>query len=194
MRSFVVRYRKLWFSLFVLVSALHLIACSTAWTGEASNIIAMLVPAIEAALGILAAFGVGLSATARQQVQSWATQATAALGQVKTLIDEYNTAEAGAKPGLLTEIQTALSVVSSNLSELLPTLHITDKAAEQKIADVFAAIAGELSALVDLIPVIQGTVTSHAEVKRLVVNLKTHEEFKAYFNQLAGSFGPSYTI
>jgi len=174
--------------------ALLLAGCSTAWTTEATNIIQLLIPAVQAALAILAAFGVGIPTTVMTAVNSWAQQAEQALLQVKGLIEQYNTAEASAQPGILNEIQTVLGVVSSNLATILPTLHVTDPATEAKIAAVFQAVAGEIAALLALVPALQGKVTSHDELKQLMAAVKSPKEFKSEFNAAAGQFGKQYEI
>jgi len=170
---------------------LNLAACSTAWTTEATNIISVLEPAVIAALGILSAFGIGISPSALTAVQKWGTQAQTALAEVKTLITEYNTAEATAQPGILTEIQTLLSTISSNLAELLPTLHVTNASTQAKIMAVFDAVASEISALIALVPALQGKVTSHDELKKLMAAVKSKNEFKAFFNKQVDAFGPT---
>lgn len=192
--EFIRKYRNLWFALFVLTACIQMVACSTAWTSEASNIITMLVPAIEAALGILAAFGLGIPTAALTDVQTWAAQAQTDLAMVKSLIDQFNTAEAAAQPGILTEIQTLLGVVSSNLTKLLPELHVTDPNTSAKIAAIFAAVADEVTALLGLVPVIQGAVTDHDEVKALAAKLQSAKQFRSNFNALTEPFGKNYEI
>lgn len=195
MRSFIVKYRKLWFMLFLFSFCFYLAGCSTAWTSEASTIIALLGPAIQAALGILTAFGLGLAPNVMTEFQSWATQTQNALTNViKPLIDQYNAAEAGAKPGILAEIQAALSVISGGLGKILPTIHVTDPGTQQRITAVITAIADEISALIGLVPALQGNVSTHAELKALMNKLKGPDEFKADFNSKTASFGSEYAI
>src|ERR1700756_5242951 len=122
------------FLILLLFIAFSATACTTAWTQEAVSIINLLVPAIEAALGILAAFGVakGLSPKVMDDVRKWAGEATSDLQTViKPLIEQYNSAEASARPGILNDIQAALGVISSNLSSLLPAIHVTDAQTQQ---------------------------------------------------------------
>lgn len=195
MRQHCIRYRKLYSVLFLLGLPLMLAGCTTAWTSEASNIIKLLVPAIESALAIMAAFGVGLSPNVLQNVQSWAKQATDTLTNVVApLIEQYNTAEAAAQPGILTEIQTALSTVTANLQSVLPSIHVTDTATQAKITAIITLISDEMTALIGLVPAISGKVTSHEELKQLVAAVKTPKEFRSEFNAKASSFGNQYTI
>ena len=181
-----------------LISTLSLLmfaaGCVTTWVGEATSIIQLLVPAISAALGILAAFGVGISPTVMAAVQSWANQATTALQTVAGLIDQYSTAEASAQPGILNEIQTALSTVVSNLTTILPELHVNDPSTQAKILAIIEAIQAEMSALINVIPAIQGKVTSHEEMKALVAAVKGPKEFKAEFNTMVTEFGRQYEL
>jgi hypothetical protein len=176
-------------ALFV-INCILLSACTTAWTTEASNIIAVLIPAIEGALGLISAFGVGISPSALTSISKWGNEATNDLANViKPLIDQYNSAAASAKPALLEEIQTGLSVIVNNLSTLMPAIHVSDAATQAKINGVIEAISGEISALIALVPAIQGKVTSHEELKTLVANLKTPSEFKREYNAAVSAFG-----
>ena len=178
-------------------------ACSTAWTSEAVNIINLLVPSITSILGILAAFGLGLSPQAVTDVQNWANQATAGLQTVASLIDQYNAAEATAQPGLLVEIQTALSTITSNLSTLLPEIHVTDPGTQAKILAVVEAVQAEMTALINLVPAIknaQASGASPADQLKAIVNdpafaaLKSAKDYKKDFNSKAGVFGKAYEL
>ena len=173
---------------------LLLTGCTTAWTTEAQNIIALLGPSISSILAILAAFGVGISPAALTAIQSWSAQATTGLQTVATLITEYNTAEASAQPGLLTEIQTALSAIVSNLAAILPEIHITDASTQAKVMAIIDAVQMEMQALINLVPALQGKTTSHDELKVLIANVGTAKEFKAEFNRRAGVFGKQYEL
>jgi hypothetical protein len=193
-RKLVVRLFLCWtiFSLCLFASG-----CTSNWVSEATNIINLLVPAIEAVLGILAAVGVsaGLTTSVVADVTKWANEATNTLTTVvKPLIDQYNTAEAAAQPGILTEIQTALNVISNNLASILPAIHVTNADTQAKITAVVTAVADEISALIGLIPAISGKVTSHEELKQLMSALKSPKEFRADFNAKAEVFGKQYTI
>jgi hypothetical protein len=177
------RYLLRWASRFLLLSAiltaiLLLTACSTAWTGEASNIIKVLIPAVEALLGLIAGLGAKIPADAVTTIESWASQAQQGLTQIAELIDQYNTAEADAKPGLLIEIQTAAETIVNNLSQLLPTLHITDPASQSKVTSIANAILSELQALVNVIPALQGKIHLH-ELKAMPLDAG---HFKQKFN------------
>ena len=172
-------------------------SCDTTWTAEASNILALIVPAITAALDILRAFGLGIPTQALTDVQNWAGQAQSALQTVASLITQYNSAEATAQPGILTEIQTAIGTVAQNLSTVLPEVHVTDPSTQAKIAAVFQAILAELTALVAVIPAVAPS--SVKELKALAkkaeaVGLLDAEDFKKKFNSLVVGFGAEYQL
>lgn len=188
-----------WSRFFTLLTALWCIVvfatgCATAWTGEAINIITLLGPAITSALAILAAFGGGVSPAALKAIQSWSTQAVSGLQEVKDLIDQYSAADTTAKPGLLTEIQTALKVIVDNLTAILPTIHVDNPQTQAKILAVIEAVQAELVALVNVVPALQGNVTSHNELKAIMAQLKTPQEFKNDFNAKVAEFGKEYEI
>jgi hypothetical protein len=183
-------------ALYVLFLLVNLtLGCTTAWTSEASGIITLLVPAIESAIAILAAFGLGISPTVLTAVQKWAAESVDTLNNViKPLIDKFNAAEESAKPGILTEIETAVSTVLGGLNSILPAIHVTDPAVQFKITAVITAVQLELTALLNLIPVIQGTVTGHDTVKARIVALKSPDHFKNDFNTAVAPFGKKYEI
>jgi soluble cytochrome b562 len=185
------------FALFTILWCLMLLmGCTTSWVSEATSIIQLLVPAITSVLSILTAFGVptGLTTTALASIQSWANQATAGLQTVANLINQYNTAKASAQPGILTEIQTAISTITNNLATILPELHVTDADTQAKITAVIKAVQSELVALLNLVPALKGEVKSHDELKALVAAVQSPKEFRASFNKAAGVFGKEYEI
>jgi hypothetical protein len=192
MRNNVSRFFAL-FTLLWLV-AVFCTACSTAWTSEATNIIDLLVPAITSALSILSAFGVGVPLPTVNAVNSWGAQANEALQTVKSLIDQYNQAEANAKPGLLSEIQSALSTIVANAGQVLSEVHINDTKTQAQVVAIFDTVLAELQSLINLVPALKGEVTKHDELKALVAQVKTPKEFKNEFNEKVGAFGKQYEI
>lgn len=181
---------------------LLLSGCTASWVGEASSIVALLGPAISAALEILAAFGLGIPSAVATAFTTWEQTAQTALSQIATLINQYNAAAATAKPGILTQIQTLVTAVSNDLTTLLPTLHITDPATQAKVIAVFDAILGELKGLIALVPAVQAAVAmpDHVEAMAHIANaakvakLKSADQFKADFNRKAGALGKQYQL
>lgn len=161
---------------------LFLAACNIQWVSEAEQIIAVITPAISAALGLLAALGARISPNDLTLITNWSTEATNDLENiVKPLLDQYNQADAASKPGILAKIQAALSTIQSNFSQILPALHITDPATQTKVTAVLTAIIAEINSLVSVIPVLQGK----ANISQFEHALKTMDahHFKEHFNQ-----------
>ena len=195
LRSHCVQYHKLYSILFLLGLPFVMTACTTDWINEATSIINLLVPAIEGAIAILAAFGTGLSPDVLTQVQTWGQKATTALQTViLPLLNEYNQAEASAQPGILVEIQNGLQALTDQLNALLPLINVTDPTTRAKIMAVVDTVANELAALVALVPAIEGKVTSHDELKALVSAVKSPKEFKSAYNDAAKPFGEQYML
>jgi phage-related protein len=191
MRKFTVRFIQF----FLLFNLLFLLTgCTAAWTTEASSIISLLEAAVPSILAILAAFGVGLAPGIMDEVTKWASQAQKDLADLKSLIDQYNTAEATAKPGILVTIQNLVGVIIVNLKTILPDIHVTNPDTQQKIMLVITAVADELVALLNLIPALKGEVTGHDAVKALMNDVKSPKEFRRDYNYKAGVFGKQYEI
>jgi hypothetical protein len=121
----------------VLCTTLMWTACSTAWIGEAEQIVAALIPGIANLVTLVATFsGNDVSAADLQTIQSAGAQAGADLQLMQSLITQYQKADASAQPGLLNQIQVAVSAVQASLNGLLPALHIKDAATQAKISAV----------------------------------------------------------
>ena len=191
MRKFVVRFIQF----FLLFNLLFLLAgCTAAWTTEAISIIGVLELAVPSILAILGAVGVSLAPGVLTLVQKWATEAQKDLADLKNLIDQYSAAAADAKPGILITIQNLVKVISANLQAILADIHVEDPALQQRISEIITAVADELVALLNLIPVVQAKVTDHDEVKALLVQLKSAKAFKKDYNSKAAEFGKQYEI
>jgi hypothetical protein len=192
-RTHCVKHHRLYSLLFLASTTLLITACSTAWVSDASSIIALLGPAIEAATGILTAFGLGLSPDVLAAFQKWAAEAQAALTNVVgPLITQYTTASATAQPGILGDISTALSVISSNLATILPTIKVTNPTRQNQIYAIVMSIANEITALIGLVPALQGKITSGEELEALITKLdyKHPKQFKKLFNERVADLGP----
>ena len=196
------RFLPRFLGLFALLNLiLWLTACSTSWITDAEGIIATLIPAVEGIFVLLSSLGAALPASALTSIQTWGTAAQNDLQNVVLpLIQQYNAAEAGAKPGILTQIQTVLATITSNLATILPALHVTDPATQAKIQDIVTEVGDEITALMNLIPVIQSAATqSTADVLKalaakpeVVGKLKSAGQFKKDFNKDAVAFGQKY--
>lgn len=178
----------------VLCATMILTACSTAWITEAEEIVAALIPAAANLLTLIEALeGKGVSTQDLQLMQSVSTQAQTDLQLISTLVTQYQQAtDAATQASLLAKIQTAIATVQTNLSALLPALHITDAATQAKVAAVIGLILAEVQSLEAIIPIVQPVATSSTSVAQASAKLKTTKvkpplsasQFRASYNAI----------
>jgi hypothetical protein len=174
----------------LLSGTMMLMACSTAWIGQAEEIVAVLIPATANIVTLVATLQGNVSAVDLQTVQSAGAQAGADLQLMQSLISQYQKADAVAQPGLLTQIQAALTAVQATLNGLLPALHIKDAATEAKITAVVGILLAEVQSVAEIVPMASaGTpqamkvVAAKAEKVRPPLNA----------NEFAGSYNATMT-
>lgn len=139
----------------VLCGTMMWTACSTAWIGEAEQIVAALIPATANLVTLVATLqGKNVSAGDLQTIQSAGAQAGADLQLMQSLIAQYQKADAAAQPGLLNQIQTAMNAVQSSLNGLLPALHIKDTATQAKITAVVGILLSEVESMAAIVPLV----------------------------------------
>ena len=167
------------------------------WISQAVNVINLLVPAINAALAILMAFGVGVSPDVRAAVQKWSAEAVDTLTNVvRPLLDQYKAAvDDPAKATILAKIQAAVQVTIDNLASILPSIHVANPQTEAKIKAVFQLVLAQIIALVNLVPALtpNSKLSLHQKMK-LARQVKSDKEFRHEFNDLADDFGDEYRI
>ena len=178
----------------VLCATMILTACSTAWIAEAEEIVAALIPAAANLLTLIEALqGNGVSTQDLQVMQSASTQAQADLQLINTLVTQYQQAtDAATQASLLAQIQTAITTVQSNLSGLLPALHITDPATQAKVTAVIGLILSEVQSLEAILPAVQPAVSLSASVAQASAKTKTKRvkpplsasQFRASYNAI----------
>ncbi|HXM63710.1 MAG TPA: hypothetical protein VN950_22810 [Terriglobales bacterium] len=187
--------------LVILVNLLvFALGCTANWIGEASSILQTLIPAAAALLGLLGTLGVGPAVLAA--FTAWSTKATTSLNIVGQLVQDYNKAEATAQPGILGQIDSAITAVLDELQPLLPTLNVKDPKTQSTITGLFADWAQELEALLNLIPVIKGSltpvpadaVTEHEEVMKRLNKLKSAKQFKKELNAKIATVNPKFQV
>jgi hypothetical protein len=140
----------------VLCCSLMNEGCSTAWIGEAEEIVAALIPAAANILTLVATLeGKDVSTGDLATIQSAGTQAGADLQLIQSLMAAYEKADAAAQPGILNQILTAIGTVESNLENLLPALHIKDAATQAKITAVVGIVLAEVQSLAGVIPLVK---------------------------------------
>jgi hypothetical protein len=140
----------------VLCLTMVLAGCSTAWIGQAEEIVAALIPAAANLVALVAALqGKTVSAADLQTIQNAGAQAGADLQIIQSLIAAYQKADAAAQPGILNQIESAIGVVQGNLQGLLPALHIQDAATQAKITAVVGILLSEVQSLAAIVPVLK---------------------------------------
>jgi hypothetical protein len=136
-------------------------ACSTAWIGQAEEIVAALIPAAGNILALVGALeGKTVSAADLQAIQNAGTQAGADLQLIQSLITAYEKADATTQPGILNQIQSAMTAAQTNLQGLLGALHIKDAATQAKITAVVGLVLSEIQSLAAVVPLVSNGPTS----------------------------------
>jgi hypothetical protein len=144
----------------VLCGTMMWTACSTAWIGEAEQIVAALIPATANLVALVAALqGKNVTAADLQTIQNAGAQAGADLQLMQSLITAYQKADAAAQPGLLNQIQAAMSAVQATLNGLLPALHIKDAATQAKITAVVGILLSEVESVAAIVPLVNASAT-----------------------------------
>jgi hypothetical protein len=139
----------------ILCATLTWTACSTAWIGEAEQIVAAMIPAVANLIALVAALqGKSVSAADLQTIESAGAQAGADLQLMQSLIAQYQKADASEQPGLLNQIQAAMSAVQLTLNGLLPALHIQNAATQAKITAVVGILLSEVQSIAAILPVV----------------------------------------
>jgi hypothetical protein len=170
----------------VLCATITLSGCSTAWISEAEEIVATLLPAVGNILALVTALQAGnVSAQDLQTIQSAGTQAEADLQLVQSLVTEYQKADAQAQPGILNQIQAAIATAQTNLSAILPALHVKDATTQAKITAVIGVVLSEMQSLAAIVPLVNPQASAGA-----VAMAKQQAETKAPLtaNEFVGSY------
>jgi hypothetical protein len=146
-----------------LCMTMTLAGCSTAWIGQAEEIVAALIPAAANILTLVATLqGKMVSAADLQTIQNAGTQAGADLQLIQSLIAAYQKADAATQPGIMNQIQSAIGAVQTTLQGLLQALHIQDAATQAKITAVIGIVLSEVQSLAAIVPLVnsQGAAAS----------------------------------
>jgi hypothetical protein len=117
--------------------------------------VAALIPGIANLMTLVATLaGNDVSAADLQTIQSAGAQAGADLQLMQSLIAQYQKADAAAQPGLVNQIQVAMSAVEASLNGLLPALHIKDAATQGKITAVIGILLSEVESVAAIVPLV----------------------------------------
>ena len=159
---------------FVLAVTLATVACSTTWVAEAVNILKVVAPAAVNILTLVAAFeGTPVDV---QKSQTITNDVNAAL----KYLQDYSAASAAAGPGVLAQLDGALSATQNDLSSILATLHVVDKAHAAQIQALVTFVISEVAQVQSLIPPPPSTVIP---IARRTIPLSARK-FKSSFNAM----------
>jgi hypothetical protein len=161
-----VNWRKFasFFALFFVV--LMLSGCSASWLGAVSS----LLPALEAAVSAIVSFALALEgktvpAGVAAAIKKIGDDVAVEIQNVQALVAQF---KAQASAGLLTQIQTLLQGVVTNLSSILSGLSISDASTIGKITNLVGLAVAAAQAIIALIPVAVAKMqsgASHAELQ-----------------------------
>jgi hypothetical protein len=126
--------------------------CSTTWITAAEEIVAVLIPATANLMALIATFSGNVTATDLRTIQNAGAQAEADLQLIRSLITEYQQADAAAQPGLLSQIQTGMNEVQANLNGILPALHIKDAGTQAKVTAIVGLLISEVQSMAAIVP------------------------------------------
>jgi len=130
--------------------------CATDWVHEAREIIAVLMPATTNLVILVATVrGQEISAEDLAAVQNAGAEVRGDLNVIQDLIGAYDSADQKAKPGILTQIQSAIQAAQENLEGLTQGLHIKDRTTQAKVTAVLGILLAEVQSLAAILPVVQ---------------------------------------
>jgi hypothetical protein len=165
----------------------------TAWITTVTGLIDAFLPAAANIALLVASIKDGsITPQETQAVQSFVAQVEKGTALVRSLVQQYNAADATAKPGLAGEIQTTIATINANLAAILQAIHINNPATQQRVS---LAVGLLLAAVVDIAAAIPGiappVVLPHGQTAmrsaRLAVNavkMRNARDFKKAWNAL----------
>jgi len=174
----------------ILCGVLVTTGCSSTWLTEAEQIVGILIPATANIVALVATLRGNVSAADLQTVQNAGAEAGADLQLMRALIAQYQKADAAARPGLLNEIQAALSATQSTLNGLLPALHIKDPVTQAKITAVVGILLSELQSVSAIVPLAKPSTS--AEMRKLAEK-QVKKQAPLTANEFVGSYDATMT-
>lgn len=162
-------------------------ACSTTWITSAEQILDVLIPATANLMTLVATFRGNVTAGDLQTLQSAGAQAGADLQLMQSLIAEYQKADMAAQSGILSQIQEVMNDAQSNLTGILPALHIKDAATQAKVSAVVGLLLAEVRSTAAIVPLVNSE-TSPAMLRIAQKQARKQPPLRA------GEFADSFNI
>jgi hypothetical protein len=174
----------------ILCGMLITTGCSSTWLTEAEQIVGVLIPATANIVTLVATLRGNVSAADLQTVQSAGAEAGADLQLMQSLIAQYQKADAVARPGLLNEIQAAVSATQSTLNGLLPALHIKDAVTQAKITAVVGILLSEVQSVAAIVPLVKPNASAGM---RKLAEKQIKKQAPMTANEFVGSYNATMT-
>jgi hypothetical protein len=124
---------------------------ANAWISTVLADLPTILQIITSILGIVGSVA-AVPASVLAKVNQWGADAKAALQAAQNVITAYQTAQSTAKPGMLAEIDSALSAALANLSSILSAFQISDTTLEGVIAAALGSAITAVLAIEALVP------------------------------------------
>lgn len=156
------------------------------WIKVALDDLPMIIQIVTSLMGVAsAAQGKGqIDAAMVSQMQAIAAQVQTDLQLLQRLVNDYQAADAAAKPGILNKVDTTLATVQTNLSGLLAAFHVNNAALQTTIASSIGLVITTVLAIQSLLPV-----SSSARKAARPVKPMSSSELKAAFNGVVNANG-----
>lgn len=165
--------------------------CSATWIQTALNDLPILVQIATSIAGIVsAAQGQGaVDQNVAAQIQAISGQVKSDLQLVQNLVTSYQSASTTARPGLLSQIDSALGAVQTNLNALLLAFHVSSPSLQAAIvASVGLAITTVL-AIQSLVPAPPAANAARVARSASPVRPMSASQLRSSFNAIVSSNG-----
>jgi len=169
--------------------------CTTSWITTAINDIPVVVQIVTSILQIVAAAsGKGADPTMIAQVGNIGQQAQSDLQLLNSLVSQYQSASAAAKPGLLNQIDAALTTAQGNLNQILVAFHVNDPALQATIAGSVGLALSALLEIQSLIPPAPNAPATRMAISAKALKPRTAKQLKDEANFIFQSHGYSQYV
>jgi hypothetical protein len=171
--------------------------CNTSWLNTAIADLPIVISILTSVLKIVAiAQGKGADSAMVKEVQDIGNQATQDLTTVQKLINDYKTASAADKPGILGKIDAALNSSQKDLQGILAAFHVKDTATQTAISVGVGLAVTTVEAIISLLPPAKsaGMPTAMTVKKAPPHKPDKPEDLKAKYNAIVSANFPDAVI
>lgn len=148
-----------------LALSLVVSGCSAAWIQVAIDDVPVVLQIVTSIIGIVQAAQGSEDPAVVNAANAAAAEAKADLQQLQLLVDDYKTAAAADKPGLVGKIDAALATAQKDLAGILVAFHVKNQNLQLTIATSVGLALSTLAAIEALIPAQTAQVSAKAVAK-----------------------------